>query len=121
MRYALFVCGAVAVFVASVLDPPTGAPAVGSPPRLLGVHLDKWVHAVTYAVLAALLCRATRARTARSALLAAVAVAGYGLGIELVQGALPVRTFDPADALANAVGAGLAALAWRVRLAGGTR
>lgn len=116
-RYALFACGAAAVFVASVLDPPTGAPAAVSAPRPFGVPLDKWLHAGTYAVLAGLLCHATRARTTRAALLAAAAVACYGLGIELVQGTLPARTFELADALANAVGSGLAALAWRVRLA----
>jgi VanZ family protein len=114
-RYALFAFAAAAVFVASVVDPPTGGAvtAVGSAPSPLGVPLDKWVHAATYAVLAGLLCYATRARTTRAVLLAAVAVAGYGFAIELVQATLPARTFEPADALANAAGAVLAALAWR--------
>jgi VanZ family protein len=41
-------------------------------------------------------------------------VAAYGLAVELVQGALPARSFELADAAANAVGSGVAALAWRV-------
>lgn len=114
--YALFAFAAAAVLVASVVDPPTGTATAATAPRPLGVPLDKWVHAGTYAVLAVLLCHATRARTTRAVLLAAAAVAAYGLAVELVQGTLPARSFELADAAANAVGAGVAALAWRVGL-----
>ena len=117
--YALFAGCAAVVFLASVVDPPSAA--AGSVPRPLGVAPDKWVHAGAYAGLVGLLCRATGARATRAVLLAAVAVSGYGLAVEFVQGALPARSFELADAAANAVGAGLAALAWRVRLAVGPR
>jgi hypothetical protein len=112
--YALFVGFAAAVLLASVVDPPTGA-GVDPVPRLLGLALDKWVHAGTYAVLAGLLCYATGARAVRAVLLAVVVVATYGLAIELVQATLPARSFELADVAANTVGAALATLAWRVR------
>lgn len=113
--YALFAAAAVAVFVASVVSPP--AAVSGPTPRPLGVPLDKWVHAGAYAVLSGLLCFATRAQRTRGVLLAAAAVAVYGLAIELVQVPLSVRSFDLADAAANATGAALAALAWRAGVA----
>jgi VanZ family protein len=121
-RYAVFGLAAAAVFLGSVVAPPTGGPvASAAVPRPLGVPLDKWIHAGGYAVLAGLLCYATSARTTRAAVLAALVVSGYGFGIELVQGTLPARTFDLADAAANAAGSGLAALAWRVGRALGSR
>lgn len=114
VRYAVFAFAAAAVLVASVVDPPTGTAAAATVPRPFGIPPDKWVHAGTYAVLAVLLCHAMRARTTRAVLLAATGVAAYGLAVELVQGALPARSFELADAAANAVGSGVAALAWRV-------
>jgi len=114
-RYAVFGLAAVAVFLGSVVDPPAGgAVASAAAVRPLGVPLDKWVHAGWYAVLAGLLCYARSARSTRAAVLAALVVSGYGLGLELGQGPLPARTFDLADAAANAAGSGSAALAWRV-------
>ena len=115
--YALFAFAAAAVLVASVVDPPSGTAPAAAIPRPLSIPLDKWVHAGTYAVLAVLLCHATRARTTRAVLVAAVAVAAYGFAVELVQWTLPARSFELADAAANAVGSGLAALAWRLGLA----
>jgi VanZ family protein len=116
LGYAVLAVAAVGVFVASVVPPP--AAATGPPaPRPLGVPLDKWIHAGAYGVLALLLCFATRARRTRTVVLAAVVVAAYGLAIEFVQAPLPARSFDLVDAAANATGAALAALAWRVRTA----
>jgi VanZ family protein len=119
--YAVFAFAAGAVLVASVVDPPTGTATAAAAPRPLGIPLDKWVHAGTYAVLAVLLCHATRPRTNGAVLLAAVVVASYGFGIELVQATLPARSFELGDAVANAVGSGLAALAWRVRFGADAR
>lgn len=114
--YALVAGFASAVFLASVVDPPTGAAgAAATVPRPLGLPLDKWVHAGTYAVLAGLLCRATDARTAWVVLLAAGVAASYGAAIEVVQATLPARSFEVGDLVANAVGATLMGVAWRVR------
>jgi VanZ family protein len=64
------------------------------------------LHAFAYAVLALLLFAALRrGRTARGALVSAVAAWGYGLVIEGVQAALPYRTAEARDLIANAVGA----------------
>jgi VanZ family protein len=116
--YALVAGFAATVFVASVVDPPTAAAATstaaGGLPRPLGLPLDKWVHAGTYAVLAGLLCRATDARAVRVVLLAALLAATYGAAVEVVQATLPARSFEVGDLAANAVGATLAGVAWRV-------
>ncbi|MEF8841606.1 MAG: VanZ family protein [Haloarculaceae archaeon] len=116
--YALVVGFAAAVLLASVVDPPTGTGAAGAAvtvPRALGLPLDKWVHAGTYAVLAGLLCRATNARAAWVVLLAAGVAVSYGAAIEVVQATLPARSFEVGDLAANAVGATLMGVAWRVR------
>lgn len=110
--YALFAVCAVAVLAASVVPPP--AAVAGPVVRPLGIPADKWVHAGAYAALAALLCFAARVRTAQAVVLVTAVVVAYGLGIEFLQATLPARTFDLADAAANAAGAALAALAWRV-------
>ncbi|GCF13205.1 hypothetical protein Harman_11400 [Haloarcula mannanilytica] len=81
-------------------------------PVLLGVSLDKWVHAASYGALTALLAWARRARGwVTVAALAAVAVL-YGAGVELLQALVPSRGTSGADFLANTVGAVLAGLAW---------
>ncbi|MBV0900452.1 VanZ family protein [Haloarcula salina] len=81
-------------------------------PALLGIALDKWVHALSYGVLTALLAWARRARSLPVvAALAAVAVC-YGAGIELLQGLVPSRGLSGADFLANGVGAVLAGALW---------
>jgi len=79
---------------------------------LLGV--DKYLHALSFAVLAVTLAVALPATSARRLLVLVVAVAvGYGLLIELLQLPLPYRSFSPLDLAADAVGAGLVALCWR--------
>jgi len=115
--YALVAGFAAVVFLASVVDPPTGAAgrtAVATP-SLLGLPADKFVHAGTYAVLAGLLYRATEPRAVWVLLLVAVVAASYGAAIEVVQATLPARSFEVGDLAANAVGATLAGVAWRVR------
>jgi VanZ family protein len=96
------------VFAASVVNPPSGGqPAVG-PLGLVGA--DKWVHAIAYAVLTVLLAYALWATTFRLLVVVAVVASVYGLGIELVQSALPFRTFDRLDAAANTLGVLVAGL-----------
>ncbi|WP_276272894.1 VanZ family protein [Haloarcula litorea] len=101
---------AVLLLVGSLVPLPTGGG--DALPLVLGVALDKWVHALGYAALAGL---ASWGRDARSALALAavlVAVAGYGAGIELLQGPVPTRDTSALDALANAVGTLAGGLAW---------
>ena len=96
----------VLVFVASVADPPSGGLAPAGPLGLVGV--DKWVHALTYAVLVVLVAHGLRATTRRLLAVAVLVAVGYGTGIEVVQSALPWRSFGTLDVLANATGAVLA-------------
>ncbi|MFC7156736.1 VanZ family protein [Halomarina halobia] len=110
VRRALVVLWAGYVLVASTVDPPSGGlPPIG-PLGLVG--LDKWLHALAYAAMALLVAYALAARTPRTLALAVALTAAYGAGIEAVQAFLPLRAFDPADALANAAGAALGAAAW---------
>ncbi|WP_367175984.1 VanZ family protein [Haloarcula rubripromontorii] len=98
------------VLVTSLLPVPEGAS--GQVPVLLGVALDKWVHAASYGTLAVLLAWGRRARSvAAVAGLVTVAVC-YGAGVELAQTLVPSRGTSGTDFLANAVGAVLAGLAW---------
>ena len=73
-------------------------------------HLDKLLHLCEYLLFAWLLVRAVRRsrmqpRTAH--LRAWLYATGYGALIELIQAFLPWRSAELADALANAIGAGL--------------
>lgn len=84
-------------------------------PALLGVELDKWVHALGYATLASLLAWARSAR-AFVAVAAAVLVATvYGAGIELLQGLVASRSTSVLDFAANSIGAILAGTVWQLR------
>lgn len=118
-RYAPAVAFAVLLLVTSLVPvPESGSDAV---PALLGVSLDKWVHAASYGSLTVLLARGQRTRTiAVVALLATIAV-GYGAGIEFLQGFVPSRDTSVADFVANTVGAGIAGVAWLVARRRGTR
>jgi len=111
-RWALVVLVAGALFYRSVVVVP---PDVPPPPGLTDVApLDKWLHVLAYAglggALAYALADGTQPRPHRAATVFVLA-AGFGLGIELVQGLVAYRYMGPGDALANAVGAGLS-LAW---------
>lgn len=81
---------------------------------------DKVVHAIAYAVLAALLTVAS----GRPAVAVLVAVA-YGVSDEVHQAFVPGRSPDVLDLLADAVGAGIGAWTaralWRMRTAGARR
>jgi hypothetical protein len=72
-------------------------------------HYDKLWHGVGYA-LAGLGC-VPLLRSPGGFFLAAVTLAGFGLGLEFLQGAGGVRSFDLMDALANGLGAGLGLMA----------
>lgn len=113
LRYLGVLTVALVILVGSVGDPPS----TGMPPFVLGIPQDKWLHALAYAGLAGTLAYATLtpgARPTRQALGVALLLAvAYGVGIEGVQAFLPARTFDPLDALANAVGASVGSMPWR--------
>lgn len=104
------------LFVTSVIDPAAtgGGPPPYGPFGL--VLLDKWLHALAYAGLAGALLYALARADPRALAVAVALAAGYGLGIEAVQAVLPERSFDLADAAANAVGAVAAAAGWRAVL-----
>lgn len=104
---------ALAILVASVVDPPGAGSPAAQP--VAGIPLDKWLHALAYAGLATTLAYASvpeRGRRLRVLVGVVLLAAGYGLGIELVQATLPYRSFDLLDALANTVGATVGALPW---------
>jgi len=84
--------------------PPTG------PLGVLGA--DTWVHAAEYGLLAGLVAWAAVPRTRAAFVRVALAVAGYGVGVELLQLLVATRSTDPGDALANAVGAAVVVAAW---------
>jgi len=108
-RAALAVGWALAILAAS-LRPGGAAGSLAGPLGLVGP--DKWLHAAGYALLAALAAAAVLPRTRRRYLALLAAVIVYGALVELLQLPVAGRTGDPADALANAVGAGLALVAW---------
>ena len=113
VRYVFVAVVAGVILVASLLGPdPTAAPTMG-PLGIVGA--DKWTHALAYAGLAAALLYAsvTPGRdSSRVGLAVALAVA-FGVAIELLQWPIPYRTASAVDVLADAVGAGVLALAWR--------
>ncbi|MDS0283610.1 VanZ family protein [Haloarcula onubensis] len=101
-RYRPAIAFAALVLVVSLLPAPeTGGPA----PELLGIALDKWVHAGSYAALTGLLAWGHGSRAMAAVALVAALAVGYGVGIEFLQGFVPSRTLSGADALANTVGA----------------
>jgi len=107
-----FVAVVAGVILAASVVRPTGAGATLGPFGVLGV--DKYLHAVGYAVLALALAYALADRDAgRVAVAVVLAAASFGLVVELVQLPLAYRTFSLADAAANATGAGVVALGWR--------
>jgi VanZ family protein len=90
---------AAAVFVVSVIP---------LQPKLSVGRLDKALHVCEYLLFAWLLVRAIRTTGMRQPEYlwwAWIYSTSYGLLIELLQGILPWRSADWADALANAVGA----------------
>jgi len=100
---------AALVLVASLVPvPETG----GQTPTLMGLALDKWVHAGSYGLLTGLLAWGHQRRTLLAVgALAAVAVA-FGAGVELLQLTVPSRSLSGLDFLANTAGALVVAIAW---------
>ncbi|WP_396610681.1 VanZ family protein [Haloferax sp. S1W] len=103
---------AIAILVASVIQPSGTGLASQGPLGLVGV--DKWLHAGAYAGLGFGVAFALRARAVSTLLVAVVIATVYGMGIELFHGVLSYRTFAVADMLANALGATLGGLLWAV-------
>lgn len=88
-------------------------PAPPAPPDP-GPLWDKKAHFAAYAALGLATAYATAdldRRSRASALAVVLAVAAFGLGVEIAQSFVPYRYFDLADAATNALGAALS-LAW---------
>lgn len=106
------------ILVASAVPIPGGG---GSSLLPFGLGLTAVFHVVGYAALAAALarplgCASADVERASAGLFAAAALAtGFGLGVEIVQLAIPWRTFAVVDAGLNAVGAATTALLLRLR------
>lgn len=98
---------AFALFLAVVMLAPGGA----VPPVPTFDWVDKVVHLVLFTVMTVLLIRSlTVTKRIRRPVLAAVALAlVYAAILEVLQGIIPGRFWDPADLVANALGV-LAAL-----------
>lgn len=108
LRYAGSVACAVAILVASLVDPGEAAGRT-----LLGQPVTMYLHVLWYAVFTVMLCYAMLADDGRALLVAALVVTTYGVVVEFLQGTLPYRTMDPLDALLNAIGAGAGAITWQ--------
>lgn len=122
LRYGPAVAGMIAVTTLSLLPAACFRGVESSLPRIQG--LDKVVHGLMYAGLtAACLHAVSSERRARlgTALATALTSAAYGAAMEVCQKLLTTtRHMDPYDALANAVGAFVCALAahvWARRIA----
>jgi MATE family multidrug resistance protein len=110
----LSLAAALALTVAALVG--SLAPAVPMPRFQLG---DKLVHAAGYAALAMCWRLALRGPVVTTWL----AVAAFGVGIELLQALVPWRSFQWFDMLANGLGAalGLALAAWAQRVVAARR
>lgn len=115
LRWLAVLAVAAVILYWSVVPPPTGGRRLLGPLGLVG--LDKWLHAIAFAGLAATLVLAL-GPSPRSHLVIVTTVIGvtvaYGVGIELVQLAVPTRQFSVADLAADAVGAVAVVLGWRL-------
>ncbi|WP_053949060.1 VanZ family protein [Halolamina sediminis] len=99
---------AVVVLAASLVPGGGGGGTIGP------VGVDKLLHVVGYAVLAAASLFALRSRTGRAMLAVGVVVTAFGGGVELLQGFVPGRGVSGLDLVADAVGAVAGVAAWRV-------
>ncbi len=97
--------GGLIVWIPAVVWMAGMAWASLAPPPPVPSGSDLWLHAAAYGILTVLLRYATATGgTARSALVAAGAATAYGLLLEGAQAALPYRTAEVRDLLANAIG-----------------
>lgn len=109
-----FVVAAVAAVIlySSVIRPAAFVHVTG-PFGVLG--LDKYLHFLAYAGLAAALVYALAdSSVERVAIVVFLAAVAFGLFVELLQLPIPYRTFSLADAATNAVGATVVAVGWRL-------
>jgi VanZ family protein len=110
-RPLLILWAPVALYMAMIF----GFSAMPSPPAPPGPLGDKATHAVVYFGLSALIVRALaggwwKPVSARMAILAAALATVYGATDEIHQSFVPPRQADRFDLLADAAGAGAAAL-----------
>ena len=101
---------ALTVVVASVLPTPAGGLTPTGPLGVVGV--DKWMHAVGYAVLGFGVASALGTRRAREIGWAVAAASLFGATLELVQALLPYRSCSLFDMGANVFGAVLGGGLW---------
>lgn len=118
-RLALFVAVTVVVVASSLAPAPTGpggAPTgdVAPPGSDLVVHAIGYA-AVAYTLAAVLPARFRRTDSALPLVGVVVATAALGGAVELAQSFVPGRTLSTLDAVANAVGATVGVVWWRVR------
>jgi VanZ family protein len=97
-RHWMLIIWLLALVIGSLL-PLSGSPGIQ--------HGDKIQHFIGYAVLAILIFR-LRTRIGLAFALATI----FGVLIEFAQALTPWRSFDPADMLANALGALLGLSVW---------
>ncbi|WP_418284181.1 VanZ family protein [Halorubrum sp. DTA46] len=115
LRWGIVLAVASTILYFSVFTPPGSGVIRYGPFGVLAY--STWLHGLAYAGLAATLAYAFQDRPwrDRSVLVVVVILAvGYGAGIELLQSTLDTRTADWGDVLVNAIGAGVAAVGWRI-------
>ena len=104
----LAVLATVAVAVLLLIPLPVPPEGFGPP------ESDKLMHALLFGVLALLWAWTLSARQTSRIVAVAAAVSLYGGALELLQALTPERSSDWRDFAADAAGALLAALAWRL-------
>jgi VanZ family protein len=105
IRWGVAVGYAIILFVLSSI--PSEEIPVGLP-----LHADKIAHAIAYAILALLFCRASGDPARGTLVLIAVLCATYGILNELQQSLIPGRECSGWDAVANSVGASVMTALW---------
>lgn len=115
LRVTATITVALVILIYSIRDPPGSGTIRMGPFGLLPYTM--WLHLLAYGGLAGTVAYALHEHPRpdwQHVLLVVVVVAVYGIGIELLQSTLADRQADLADAGVNTLGAGLAAIAWRV-------
>ena len=107
-RYAIVVGLALAILLASVVDPGDGGRST-----VFGIGITVYLHLLAYGAFAFTIGYARWSADRRTLLVAVAVATGYGALIELIQGTIPYRTMSALDALLNAAGAVVGALVWR--------
>ncbi|OYR53997.1 VanZ family protein [Halorubrum halodurans] len=115
VRVAAVALVALVILRYSVVPAPGSGTFRTGPFGLLGY--STWLHLLAYGGLAAAAAYALHDSPRPDWQVLGVvflAVAAYGIGIELLQSTLTARTAAYGDVLTNASGAGLAVVAWRI-------